>query len=275
MSVPPPRTLPSMSSPELHGQLTWVGHSTVLLELGDVRLLTDPVLTPRVAHLRRHVAFDRDVLRGVDAVLISHAHLDHLHVPSLRLLPPDTTLIVPQGAGDLVRRRGFTDVRETRTGDTIALDAVEIATVPARHSDRRGPHSRVIAPAVGYVVRSSARAVYFAGDTDLFPQMAALAPIDVALLPIWGWGPTLGDGHLDPARAAEATSRLDARLVVPIHWGTYSPSVVRRRRPAWLAEPGDRFRAELDRNGLGDRLRGLAPGERLIFSGDRPITPRP
>jgi L-ascorbate metabolism protein UlaG (beta-lactamase superfamily) len=264
-----------MSSPELNGQLTWVGHSTVLLELGDVRLLTDPVLTPRVAHLRRHVAFDRDVLRGVDAVLISHAHLDHLHIPSLRLLPPATTLIVPQGAGDLVRRRGFTDVRETRTGDTIALDAVEIATVPARHSDRRGPHSRVVAPAVGYVVRSSGRAVYFAGDTDLFPQMSALAPIDVALLPIWGWGPTLGDGHLDPARAAEATARLDARFVVPIHWGTYSPSVVRRRPPVWLAEPVDRFRVDLDRVGLLDRLRALAPGDRLTFSGDRPTTPRP
>jgi L-ascorbate metabolism protein UlaG (beta-lactamase superfamily) len=252
-----------------------VGHSTVLLELGGLRLLTDPVLMPRVAHLRRHVAFDRDVLRGVDAVLISHVHLDHLHVPSLRLLPPETTLIVPDGAGALLRRRGFPDVRETRVGDATSLDGVEIATVPARHSDRRGPHSRVVAPAVGYVLRSSGRAVYFAGDTDLFPQMSELAPVDVALLPIWGWGPTLGDGHLDPARAARATALVDAGLVVPIHWGTYSPSVVRRRPPAWLADPAARFGVELDRIGLGDRLRVLAPGDRLTFSGDRPSTGRP
>ena len=252
-----------------------MGHSTVLLELGGVRLLTDPVFTPRVAHLRRHVAFDRDVLRGVDAVLISHVHLDHLHLPSLRLLPSDTTLIVPDGAGALLRRRGLADVRETRIGDSTSLDGLEIATVPARHGDRRGPHSRVVAPAVGYVVRSSGRAVYFAGDTDLFPQMSELAPVDVALLPIWGWGPTLGDGHLDPGRAAEATALLDAPLVVPIHWGTYSPSVVRRRPPAWLAEPVERFRVELDRIGLGDRLRALAPGDRLTISGDRPSPRRP
>jgi L-ascorbate metabolism protein UlaG (beta-lactamase superfamily) len=263
-----------MLSPEPHGELTWVGHSTLLIELGDVGLLTDPVLTRRVAHLRRHVDFDRGVLGGVDAVLISHVHLDHLHVPSLRLLPHDTTMIAPHGAGALLRRRGFTDVRETRVGDVTSLGAAEITTVPARHSDRRGPHSRVVAPAVGYVMRAAAGAVYFAGDTDLFPQMSELAPVDVALLPIWGWGPTLGEGHLDPSRAAEATGVLDAGLVVPIHWGTYSSSVGRRHPPPWLATPAERFRAELDRIGLGDRLRLLAPGERLTFSGDRPATPR-
>jgi L-ascorbate metabolism protein UlaG (beta-lactamase superfamily) len=263
-----------MAPPALQDALTWVGHSTVRLDLGDVRLLTDPLLTPRVAHLRRHVAFDREVVDGVDAVLISHVHLDHLHVPSLRLLPPATTLVVPSGAGALLRRRGFTDVRETRIGDTTSLGGVEVATVPARHSDRRGPHSRVVAPAVGYVVRWSGRTVYFAGDTDLFPRMAALAPVDVALLPIWGWGPTLGDGHLDPGRAAHATAVVDARLVVPIHWGTYSPSLVRRRRPAWLAEPVERFRVELGRIGLDDRLRALAPGDRVTLSGERPSARR-
>ena len=107
--------------------------------------------------------------------------------------------------------------------------------------------------------------MYFAGDTDLFEGMAALAPVDVALLPIWGWGPTLGEGHLDPERAAEAVRMLQARIVVPIHWGTYSPSIVRRRPPSWFLEPVVQFRAELDSIGLLDRLRVLAPGERLIL----------
>ncbi len=186
---------PSVSSePEL--QLTWVGHATVLAELGGVRLLTDPVLTGRVAHLRRHAATAAP--EHVDAILISHVHMDHMHVPSLRLLPPTTTVIAPAGAGDLLTRRGFSDVHETRVGTTIAVGAVDVETVPAKHTPRRGPHSRVTAEAVGYVLRSSGQAVYFAGDTDLFDEMSAIAPVDVALLPIWGWGPTIGEGHLDP-----------------------------------------------------------------------------
>ena len=244
-------------------QLTWVGHSTVLAELGGVRLLTDPVLTGRVAHLRRHAAVAAP--ERVDAVLISHVHMDHLHIPSLRRLPPTTTIIAPAGAGDLLTRRGFRDVRETRAGTTIPVGAVDVDTVPARHKHGRGPHSRVTADAVGYVMRSESQAVYFAGDTDLFDEMSAIAPVDVALLPIWGWGPTIGEGHLDPARAAEAVRILDARLVIPIHWGTYSPSIVSRRPPPWLLEPVERFRTELDRIGLLDHVRVLAPGERLTL----------
>jgi L-ascorbate metabolism protein UlaG (beta-lactamase superfamily) len=242
-------------------QLTWIGHSTVLAELGGVRLLTDPVLTGRIAHLRRHAA--AVVPDPVDAVLISHVHLDHLHLPSLRLLPRTTTVIVPEGAGKLLARPGFTDVRETSAGTTITVGGVDVETVPARHKHTRGPHSRVSANAVGYVLRAAGQAVYFAGDTDLFDGMSAIAPVDVALLPIWGWGPTIGEGHLDPARAAEAVRILDARLVIPIHWGTYSPAIVSRRPPAWLREPAERFRAELDRLGLVGHIRVLAPGERL------------
>ena len=201
-------------------------------------------------------------------MLISHLHFDHLHIPSLRLLPHDTTLIVPLGAGSLLRGRGFTDVRETRAGETTRLGSVDVQTVPARHSARRGPHTRITARAVGYVLRSSGRTVYFAGDTDLFAEMAELAPVDVALLPIWGWGPKLGPGHLDPRTAAEAAALLDAGVVVPIHWGTYSPSILRNRPPSWLTEPVDRFGVELDRIGLGDRVRVLAPGERLVLPGD-------
>jgi L-ascorbate metabolism protein UlaG (beta-lactamase superfamily) len=246
-------------------QITWVGHATVVVELGDVRLLTDPVLTGRVAHLRRHADVTPDASASTDAVLISHVHMDHLHIPSLRLLPRATTMIVPEGAGDLLTRRGFEHVRETRVGDTIRLGDVDVETVPARHEHGRGPHSRVTATAVGYVLRRLNEAVYFAGDTDLFPEMSAIAPVDVALLPIWGWGPTIGEGHLNPARAAEAVRILDARLVVPIHWGTYSPSVLTRRPPKWLREPVDQFRAELTRIGLLDCVRVLEPGERLVL----------
>ena len=126
--------------------------------------------------------------------------------------------MVPAGAGRLLRRNGFQNVDEAHVGDTFDIDGVTVETVPAVHPPRRGPHSRVVAEPVGYVLRTDDAAVYFAGDTDLFDAMADLAPVDVALLPIWGWGPSLGEGHLDPTRAATAATLLQARMVIPVHW---------------------------------------------------------
>jgi L-ascorbate metabolism protein UlaG (beta-lactamase superfamily) len=251
--------------------ITWVGHATALVELDGARLLTDPALTPRLAHLRRHHRPELDRLADVDAVLISHVHMDHLHLPSLRLLGPGLRLIVPAGAAVMLRRHGIA-TREVVVGDHVAVGAVDVEVVPAVHPDRRGPHSRVRATAVGYVLRGPSATVYFPGDTDLFASMGELGPLDVALLPIAGWGPTLGEGHLDPAGAARASVLLQPRLVVPIHWGTYSPITARRRPPDWLHRPAERFAGAMDAAGHGDRLRLLEPSGRLLV----PVTaPRP
>jgi L-ascorbate metabolism protein UlaG (beta-lactamase superfamily) len=189
--------------------------------------------------------------------------MDHLHVPSLRLLGA-VSLIVPEGAGRLLRRHGFANVAETRVGDRATFGSVTVETVPAVHPAARGPHSRINAAAVGYVLSSPRRTVYFAGDTDLFDGMAGLPRVDVALLPIAGWGPTLGSGHLDPVRAAQATEMIRPQLVVPIHWGTYSPIRPRRRPPEWLHRPAEQFAAALAAVGQSDRLRQLDPGGRLV-----------
>ncbi len=202
-------------------RLRWLGHSTVLVELGDVRILTDPLLRGRVLHLRRAAPLDASGLDDVDAVLVSHSHYDHLDPPSLRRLPRDAEVIVPRGAGELVRRQGFETVVEVEQGDTVSVGAVRVRAVPAAHDSRRIRGSRT--EALGYLIEG-ARRIYFPGDTDLFPEMSGLAPgLDVALLPIWGWGPSIGVGHLDPRRAAEALVLLRPRVAVPIHWGTYYP----------------------------------------------------
>jgi L-ascorbate metabolism protein UlaG (beta-lactamase superfamily) len=244
------------------GTITWIGHATALLDLGGVRLLTDPALTPRLAHLRRHHPVDLGTIGTPDAVLISHVHSDHLHLPSLRLLGHGVALIVPTGAGNFVRRQGFRDVREVSVGETVEISGVGVTAVPAVHDTRRGPHSRLQATPVGYVVRGR-YAVYFAGDTDLFPAMADIRA-DVALLPIWGWGRTLGPGHLDPVSAVRAMELVRPSLVVPIHWGTFSPVSV-RAEPTWLRHPLQHFEAELTRTGAFDRLRALAPGGSLVL----------
>jgi L-ascorbate metabolism protein UlaG (beta-lactamase superfamily) len=252
-------------------QIDWLGHATALVELAGQRFLTDPALTTRLAHLRRHHAVQPGVLDEIDVELISHVHMDHLHLPSLRLLG-DVTLVVPEGAGRLLRRHGYADVAETRVGDRVMFGNVSVETVPAVHPAGRGPHTRVSAPAVGYVLSSPRRSVYFAGDTDLFDGMSGLPSIDVALLPIAGWGPTLGSGHLNPTRAALATELIRPRLVVPIHWGTYSPITPRRRPPEWLHRPAGQFAGALAEIGQADRLRLLEPGGRLVHGGALPAS---
>jgi L-ascorbate metabolism protein UlaG (beta-lactamase superfamily) len=124
-----------------------------------------------------------------------------------------------------------------------------------------GPHSRVSAPPVGYVIGGEGRRVYFPGDTDLFDAMASLDDIDVALLPIWGWGSTLGTGHLDPTRAATATGLIRPGIVVPIHWGTYAPEDGRRQLPPWFEQPVHLFEQALVDAELSSGLHVLQPGE--------------
>jgi L-ascorbate metabolism protein UlaG (beta-lactamase superfamily) len=201
--------------------LTWLGHSCVEIRLDNLLLVTDPVLRSRIFHLRRKSSVDAGVLDEVDVILISHIHHDHLDLPSLGRLNRDAQVLVPAGAGSLLRRRGFRVVREVHAGQEVELGALRIRATHAEHAASRRLGTGRTQP-VGYVV-SGTRTVYFAGDTDLFPAMDELGRIDVALLPVAGWGPRLPAGHLDPARAAQALELIKPRVAVPIHWGTYAP----------------------------------------------------
>lgn len=261
-----PRTSPGL--PTTSPLVTWVGHSTALIEVGELRVLTDPVLTRRVAHLRRRVPLPSDDVGDADVVLLSHVHMDHLHVPSLRRIRPDATVLTPRGSGVLVRRAGFADVREVVVGDRIACGPVVIEVVPAAHGSTRGPHSRIVASPVGYVVDAVDARVYFAGDTDLFDAMVDLSDIDLALIPIWGWGPWIGRGHLDPVRAAEAVDRVRPRRVVPIHWATLAPESGRQQVPEWFGAAGPAFTAALEAVGHRRRLELLEPGASVRLAPD-------
>ena len=228
-------------------RVTWLGHSTVLVELDGVRVLTDPVLRRRVVHLRREHVVDPEPLADVDAVVVSHVHFDHLDVASLRQLGRDVPLFVPRGAGRMLRRRAFGRVVELEPGATVELGSVLLRAVHAEHDASRGPLG-VRVPSLGYVVEGT-HAVYFAGDTDLFESMHGFGELDAALLPISGWGPRVGPGHLDPARAAEALRRLQPRVAVPIHWGTFTPMLQGRSsaRPAeHFVEHAARLAPEVD-----------------------------
>jgi L-ascorbate metabolism protein UlaG (beta-lactamase superfamily) len=203
-------------------RIVFVGHATVLVEIGGIRLITDPLLRGRVAHLRRMVPFPAvSGLTDPDAVLISHAHFDHLDLPSLRRLPPSVRVVLPRGWAGLAGRAGLHDVTEVQAGDRVTLHGIDVVATPARHDGHRLPLGRA-GQALGYLVEGPER-VYFAGDTDIFGGMRDLAGnLDVALLPVSGWGRRLPPGHLDPDRAARAVALLEPRYAVPIHWGTYA-----------------------------------------------------
>ena len=248
------------------GRITWIGHATVLIELDGIRLLTDPLLRNHLGHLRRPGAPpDVDALHDVDAVLISHLHFDHLDLASLRRLRPDVRLLVPRGAGAFLRRQGFPHAEELAAGDVADVRGVAITAVPAVHDRRRRPYAGgPAADAIGFVLDAR---VYFAGDTDLFDAMAELRGTEAALIPVWGWGPSLGEGHLDPPAAARATALVRPRVAVPIHWGTFYPRGLARYKADRLTDPPHEFAAEVARLAPEVDVRVLEPGQALALPG--------
>jgi L-ascorbate metabolism protein UlaG (beta-lactamase superfamily) len=246
-------------------RLTWIGHATVLLEIGGARLLTDPLLRDRIGHLLRHGASPAPAAtESLDAVLLSHLHLDHFHAGSLRRLPRDVTVLAPVGAGALLRRLGFARTTEVRVGEPTRVGGATVTAVPAEHDGRRHPLGRV-AEAIGFVIAGDRR-VYFAGDTDLYDGMGeTIGPTDAALLPIWGWGPSLGPGHMDPLGAARAAALLHPRVVVPIHWGTFFPAGLARLRRSALVDPPREFTRRASKLAPDVEVRVLAPGQSLAL----------
>ncbi len=253
--------------------MRFLGHSTVRLETAGRVVLTDPVLTGTVGGLRRVAPpLPPDAWAGTDLVLISHLHGDHLHLPSLRLLGAGVPVVVPRGAGDWLRRRGFQRVHELGVGESLTDGELTITALHADHAAHRwgprfthGPH----APAVGHLVEARGRRVYVAGDTGLYEEMAQLSGIDVALLPVWGWGPSLGPGHLDPVRAAEATRLIKPAVTVPVHWGTLAlPGIARTKKMRrLLVEPPRRF---AEAAAAHTEVRLTEPGEHVRLTGVRP-----
>jgi len=264
-----------VARPDLH----FLGHSTVRVEMAGRTVLTDPLLADTVGLLRRVVPLpDPATWAGVDVVLISHLHGDHLHLPSLRTVGPGTRIVVPRGAGAWLRGRGFPRVDELSAGEAISDGGLRITAVRAEHSGHRwGPRSThgPATESLGYLLEGGGSTVYASGDTGLFDGMGVLAhrAVDVALLPVWGWGPTLGPGHLDPVSAADAVALIRPRVAVPVHWGTLAlagiswvPSPVRGRMRRLLLDPPHSFAAEVAARGLDTRVVVTEPGHPVVLS---------
>jgi L-ascorbate metabolism protein UlaG (beta-lactamase superfamily) len=231
-------------------RVTYVGHATVLIEDSGSAVVTDPLLRRRVGHLRRRRELPAP-LPELDGVLISHLHRDHLDTPSLKRIAEGTPAVVPASGVSAIRRTRL-QALPVEVGGELRLGAFRVLAVPADHPTRRTPLGQET-DALGYVLTAPGGSIYFAGDTDLFDGMRAIGDLglDAALLPVAGWGPTLGPGHMDPRAAAQAAALLRPRIAIPIHWGTISP--------VGTTDPGDRPARE-----FADHAAELAPGVRVV-----------
>ena len=193
-------------------------------------------------------------------MLLSHLHADHTHLSSLRDVARRTPILAPRPAGAWLARHGLATAAELGPGDQTRISGLRVTATAAMHERRRRPLGPSAEP-VGYLVSGSS-SVYFAGDTDLFDAMSDLrGSVDVALLPISGWGPKLGPGHLDPERAARAAAAIAPAVAIPIHWGTFAPGW-HLRRPADPERPAREFVGYARLHAPSVQVRTLAPGER-------------
>jgi N-acyl-phosphatidylethanolamine-hydrolysing phospholipase D len=219
--------------------LTWIGHDTLLLQVGGLNLLTDPQFSPRASPVawlgpwrRLPPALTLDALPHIDAVLVSHNHYDHLDRASVQALqrqpggPP--RFFVPLGLRALLAGWGIPAATEQDWWESSALDGLRIHEVPAQHFSMRSPWDRNRMLWGAFVVEHPALRFFFAGDTGYGPHFAEIAarlgPMDVAALPIGAYEPRwfMRPMHLNPADAVQAHLDLGARLSVAMHWGTFN-----------------------------------------------------
>ena len=252
--------------------ITFIGHATTLIEMSGVRILTDPVFRRRFRFLKRRTSLSPSsmLLDKIDAIVLSHMHFDHMDYASLRMIPKETPIIAPRGAGKYLRRKVGHDVAEMSVGESVNIGGVEIHATPSQHTS--GFYWPMWFPktVLSYMLVGE-QTVHFIGDTALFDHMRELGEtfdIDLALLPIWGCGPYLRGDHMSPADAARALEMLKPRVAVPIHWGTLHPMGPWWKRMAFLWHPPHAFAWEAARSAPGTDVRVLTPGECTMVRAD-------
>jgi L-ascorbate metabolism protein UlaG (beta-lactamase superfamily) len=268
----PPHMITSPILPNANLAVSWAGHATVLIQIHDKIIITDPFLTNTLGLVvKRYVkaGLDPALLPKVDVTLISHIHFDHFSYGSLDLLPKNGVLAVPQGAAEYTPDFGFKEVDELKPWQMIERDGVRITAVPVQHfTGRYGFDGAWMGSQgyTGYVIQYKEYTVFFGGDTgynpEMFKEIGSRFAIDLAIVPIApGSSGGLGSRvHANSLGALEIFKDLRAKLLMPMHFGTlfYGPAT----NPT---ESIDLLRQAAAQQNLSDRIIGLEVGEQRIL----------
>lgn len=259
--------------------VTFIGHASFLLQLGGLNFLIDPVFAYWLIliHRLRKPGVRIEDVPPIDAVLLTHAHMDHLNFPSLRKIIRHTRkmtgkapiVVVPDRVEDLVQPLGFSDVRSLGWWESTEIGGVEITMTPAQHWGTRVFHD-TYRRFGGYVLRHGPHSVYHAGDTGYFSGFSdirrRLAP-QTALLPIGAYSPdSFLYVHMNPEDAIRAFVELQAQRFIPMHYGTFSLS----EEP--MEEPLERLLKAARQAGVPSAIDALHEGESRAYSHERAIT---
>lgn len=245
--------------------ITYIGHATTLIRLKDVNILTDPNFNDWVSiiHRLRDAGMKIENLPPIDVILISHPHYDHFDKWTLEQLSKEIPIVISKGNGERLRELGFTNVLELNPWDSLKIKDTKIIAVPAQHSGSRNSPWADSPKALGYIIQGE-KTIYFAGDTGLFEEMKDIgnrAGIDVALLPIGAFRPRwfMKDHHMSPEDALEAMSMLNAKEMIPIHWGSF------RMGCDGLDEPKEVLLTLAESDSLRERIHILRNGMKYYF----------
>ena len=250
---------------------TWLGHSTVLIEIDGLRVLTDPVWGPRASPSRlagpkrfQPVPVSLRAMPPVDVVIVSHDHYDHLDYPTIReLAQHDVPFVTSLGVGAHLEAFGIDPARIVELdwwqSHTLARSGLTISAAPSQHFSGRGLKDRNATLWSSMVIRSEKHAVFFSGDTGLTTEYATirerLGPFDLVMLEVGAFHPAWGDIHLGPANALEAHALLGGGAFLPIHWGTFSLALHAWDEPAeTLLALGEKKGARLVMPRLGEAI---------------------
>jgi len=246
-------------------QVTWIGHASFLIQTEGINVLVDPVWSNWLGFIKRvrHPGLAIEDLPPIHAVLITHAHFDHLHLGGLGKIGQGQPIFVPEGVGQLVRKRGFGDIVEMGHWGKARLGPLEIIFTPSKHWGARMVHD-VHRNFGGYLIRNSAgRTVYHCGDSAYFggfAEIGSAGAIDLAILPIGAYRAMSGrEVHMNPEEALDAFRDLRARTMVPMHYGTYPLG----GEP--MHEPLERLEAATRERGLGESVRVLEEGRPILL----------
>lgn len=249
--------------------VTWVGHSTFLLQVGGLNILTDPVWASKMGFDKRlsPPGLDIEELPPIDVVLISHSHYDHLHLGSLRKIARNNKfkVLVPEGLRSWMLWRGFRDAAELPWWGSIEVGGVLLDFVPAQHWTKRSLTDTNVTHWGGWVIRKKedSQAIYFAGDSGYFRGFKLIGEkfqIGTALMPIGAYEPEwfMGKQHVTPEEAIQGYLDAKAEWFVPMHYGSFPLA------DDTAKEALDRLHAEWKRRGLEtERLKLLLHGETL------------